>query len=190
MSCTPTSHIHRADSDPIKHQLSFVGKAASIESPLSHPSSPLFPTISEAPERQKDSHLLSGNGNGNSTPHAKKPRLSQIQTLCESEAGNDVSEKIDRVPKVNGIAEILEDSLNEEGIGRGEEEEEEEEELDELNVRGALTDELKILQDRNRSLQQQLEDLERRVVHLTQVKGALEAQVEELTQVCTGKQLG
>lgn len=56
-------------------------------------------------------------------------------------------------------------------------------ELDELKIQGALTDELKILQDRNRVLQQQLEDMERRVVHLTQAKGTLEAQVEEITQV-------
>ena len=55
--------------------------------------------------------------------------------------------------------------------------------FDELNIQGALTDELKVLQDRNRVLQQQLEEMERRVVHLMHAKGILEAQVAEITQV-------
>ena len=101
----------------------------------------------------------------------KKPRLSKSPAVFT--LGSD-DEKIESIA-LNGEPQVLDDSLNEG--------EEPEAELDELNIQGALTDELKILQDRNRSLQQQLEDMERRVVHLTQAKGTLEAQLRELTQV-------
>ena len=105
------------------------------------------------------------------TPYAKKPRLSKSPAVFT--LGSD-DEKIESIA-LNGEPQVLDDSLNEG--------EEPEAELDELNIQGALTEELKILQDRNRSLQQQLEDMERRVVHLTQAKGTLEAQLRELTQV-------
>ena len=82
----------------------------------------------------------------------------------------------------------LNDDVNEDEKGLGmvadvASEEGEAEELDEVQIQGALTEELKRLQDRNRSLQQELEELEASVVHLSHGKSALEAQLEEVTQV-------
>lgn len=170
MSYTPsTSHVHRLDSEPAKHQLSFV-KATSADSAY-----PQFPSILESPPtstplsakphpvvRGDDDAQHPSSGTNTSTPHAKKPRLSKARALYDPNSNDD--------EKANSLAEL------EEGV----------EDLDELNIQGALTDELKILQDRNRNLQQQLEGAERRAGHLARSKGELEAQVQEMSQVRGG----
>ncbi len=167
-SCTPSTLIRRADSEPLQHQLSFSGGGSGGGGGATELLSPVperFPVILESPYSTP-------------TPHPKKPRLSRSPAISSSES-NGIKEE--------GFAEnddsdrsILEDSLDEGGARVTEEGEE----LDDSNIQDALTDELKILQDKNQDLQHQLEELERRVVHLTHAKKALEAQVEEITQVC------
>lgn len=148
-------------------------------------------TTSASP--QSDSHTISYSLSftpsltHESTPQAKKARLSREHALSASSDDNvepGTSKKFNSTTKP---LYSLDDDLNE---GTGDEEvvgvvsEEGGTELDETTIQVALTDELKRLQDRNRSLQQELEELERRVVHLTHAKGTLEAQLEEVTQVC------
>ena len=177
LSCTPGSFVHRSDSEPMKHQLSLV-KATSADS--AYPT-PTAAAASQFPSRILDSStpltkphpLLHGSdashppsGTNVTTPHAKKPRLSKARALYDPNINDDDKANISLV------------ELEEEGEG--------EEELDDLNIQGALTDELKILQDRNRNLQQQLEGAERRAGHLARSKAELEAQVQEISQVRGG----
>jgi hypothetical protein len=168
LSCTPSSYVHRSDSEPAKHQLSFV-KTNSADSEHPTPttaaqySSPVLKstptTVPLSAKSRPDTHHPSSAASV-TTPHAKKPRLSKVRTLYDVNSNDDEKANISLI-----------------------EEEEEEEELDEFNIQGALTDELKILQDRNRNLQQQLEGVEKRAGHLTRSKGELEAQVQEISQV-------
>ena len=94
-------------------------------------------------------------------------------------------------------------ALREEGEGCEDVESGANDDFNELNIEGALTDELKILQDRNDGLHQQMEvrvrerererersskfilnqDLEVQLSHLSQEKTTLETQLQEITQV-------
>ena len=129
-----------------------------------------------------------------SSPRAKKARLSKAAALSGSTdegVGNNRYEGalMTAAPLFSLDADIKE---GEEEEGEDEEagvfsevilEEEEEVEFDETQIQGALTEELRRLQDQNRSLQQELEELERSVVHLSHAKVSLEAQLEEVMQV-------
>ena len=197
MSMTPNSFIRRADSDPLRHQLSLGLKTA--ESATS-PTSATFPTIVESPSQAPASSegdqdatakppapSLSQGGvanNSSSTPKAKKPRLSKAPALQEMNPGEENPQDFeaggDLIANGGGsplLSPLSGGSVMEVGGG------DLEGDLDGLSIQGALTDELKVLHGRNRGLQQQLEGMERRVVHLTQSKGVLEAQVQEITQV-------
>ncbi|KAL5466847.1 hypothetical protein EMCRGX_G030998 [Ephydatia muelleri] len=61
------------------------------------------------------------------------------------------------------------------------------EDLVELNIEGALTDELKILQDTNGRLQREIEELERQVSREAQMKTSLSLQLEELTRLSSSE---
>lgn len=184
LSCTPSTFARRSTSEPAaKHQLSFV-KSGSADS--AHQ----FPAIAETspPRELSQDPLPQENGispttssTSVSTPHAKKPRLSKTPALNINDD--------DKANGENGPMSQLYDSLSAlEAEGEGEEEGGEEGGLDSYNIQGALTDELKILQDKNRSLQQQLEGAEKRVGHLMRSRGELEAQVQEITQVRDGRE--
>jgi len=129
-----------------------------------------------------------------STPVAKKARLSRETAFSDSDPvkvlsnGSPISK-----PLFSVSGELDKDSFREDGDkNKGEgplvndlDDEEVGVALDENQIQGALTDELQRLQDRNRRLEQELEELERRVVQLSHAKGALEAQLAEITQVCS-----
>ena len=110
--------IRRADSDPIKQQLSFAGL-------LSAPSSPYqYPTITESPEL---------------------PRKRSISTLTHSISAPP-AKSISTGVNTTALCDNVHDDDDEEESG-----------CDELNIEGALTDGLKIMQDKNRQLQQRIE---------------------------------
>ena len=126
-----------------------------------------------------------------STPLAKKARLSRETALSDSNPekvipnGSPVSKQLFSISR-----ELDKDGLRKDDENKGAgssvgdlDDEEMEVALDESRIQGALTEELQRLQDRNRRLEQELEELERRVVQLSHAKGALEAQLEEITQV-------
>ncbi len=163
---------------------SFMKDSLSLVSPMSMPEESVA----------KGHNLISTpNRTPGSTPQAKKARLSRDVAFSDSEQEplscphNGVISKSLFSVSSEDLEECLEEGGNSAELGKpvehSAEEAEEALELDECHIHGALTEELKKLQDRNRRMEQELEELERRVVHLSQAKGALEAQLEEVTQV-------